>query len=38
MMRLRYTPPKVVRIGRVEKLTGQLRRGVPDLLAHGNIL
>lgn len=37
-MRLPYTPPKVVRIGRVEKLTGQLRHGVPDLLGHGNIL
>ncbi|CAM5330438.1 hypothetical protein SALBM135S_00015 [Streptomyces alboniger] len=37
-MRLRYTPPKLVRIGRVEKLTGQLRHGVPDLLGHGNIL
>ncbi|MFH9424621.1 lasso RiPP family leader peptide-containing protein [Streptomyces sp. NPDC017529] len=37
MMRLRYTPPKVVRIGRVEKLTGQLRRGTPDLIGHGNL-
>ncbi|MFB9391323.1 lasso RiPP family leader peptide-containing protein [Streptomyces coeruleoprunus] len=34
---LRYTPPTVIRLGRVEELTGQLRRGVPDLLDHGNI-
>ncbi|MGW0736387.1 lasso RiPP family leader peptide-containing protein [Streptomyces sp. NPDC002851] len=35
---LRYTAPTVTRLGRIEELTGQLRRGVPDLLGHGNIL
>lgn len=35
---LRYTAPTVVRLGRIEELTGQLRRGVPDFLGHGNIL
>lgn len=35
---LRYTPPTVTRIGSVAELTGQLRNGVPDLFAHGNIL
>lgn len=34
---LRYTAPTVVRLGRMEELTGQLRRGVPDLFGHGNI-
>lgn len=36
-MRIAYTAPKVVRMGRVEKLTGQLRKGTPDLVGHGNI-
>ncbi|WP_217210753.1 lasso RiPP family leader peptide-containing protein [Streptomyces sp. AC550_RSS872] len=35
---LRYAAPTLIRLGRIEELTGQLRRGVPDLLGHGNIL
>lgn len=35
---LKYTAPTVICLGRIEELTGQLRRGVPDLLGHGNIL
>lgn len=35
---LRYTAPKVIRIGRIEELTGQLRRGPKDILARGNLL
>lgn len=35
---LKYVPPVVLRMGRIEELTGQLRKGVPDLLGHGNIL
>lgn len=35
---LRYTAPKVIRIGRIEELTGQLRKGPKDLLHKGNLL
>lgn len=35
---LKYTAPRVIRIGRIEELTGQLRRGPKDLLDKGNIL
>ncbi|MEU6256691.1 lasso RiPP family leader peptide-containing protein [Streptomyces sp. NPDC047043] len=35
---LKYTAPTLVRLGRIEELTGLLRRGTPDLLSHGNIL
>lgn len=33
-----FTTPTVTQIGTVEQLTGLVFRGVPDLLAHGNIL
>ncbi len=33
-----YEQPTLTRLGKVEELTGQLRRGVPDLTGHGQIL
>jgi hypothetical protein len=35
---LPYSIPEVTLLGKVEQLTGALRRGTPDLLGHGNIL
>jgi len=35
---VQYTPPTVTPLGKVEQLTGELLKGTPDLLSHGNIL
>lgn len=36
--RVAYEPPVLTAMGKVEHLTALLFRGVPDLLAHGNII
>lgn len=36
--RIQYVAPELTVLGSVEKLTGVLERGVPDLVSHGNIL
>lgn len=36
--RIAYEPPTLVELGTVEELTGELTRGHPDLLSHGDIL
>ena len=36
--KLPYKTPTLTVMGKVEHLTALLKRGVPDLLSHGNIL
>ena len=36
--RIPYESPTLTVMGKVERLTALLPRGVPDLLSHGNIL
>jgi len=36
--RVAYEPPVLTVMGKVEHLTAVLFRGVPDLVAHGNLI
>jgi hypothetical protein len=36
--RVAYEPPVLTTMGKVEHLTALIVRGVPDVLAHGNLL